>query len=359
MIYLIAHRLTQYEHLNQYWKEAFESIGPVEVIEGPFIEDGSVVNDAFYKNGQFQELLQHFKDGVIRDGDIIFFTDAWDHCILTIAYLRAELDIDVKMFGFWGDGISSKSQLHMTHWKRFYRGTKNSALNYAKRYEKSLIQALDHSFFKDEQTYLAFRIRYFPVLNKNPWSISGYPYSFMKERAGEIDYSQKEDIIIFPWEISEQTQYMMFEALKEEFPEWRFVTFIETEAYKRGEYLNLLKKAKIMFCADRYEADMSVLYEGMCYGVWPFIPNGTKFRKYFDEKYRYPKVFAKNMNKVQMLRSGLRLSDILREVFDNYENRISELEEDRKVMEEKFFNTNNFLEALNTAIDGNTKQSVD
>lgn len=340
---MIEHKRNRYQHLNRYWQEAFQRIDDkVKVIEGPENNScESILETLAYRNDQLKKILKIAPK--LKDGDIVVFTDAWDYSLLPLQYLRKELNVDIRIIGFWGDGFFSKDLAGVRQWNRFY---KDKGTNWAKQFEKSIFQSTDFNCFKDEQLQIQFRIRYFPLMNYKESYVTGMPFGYLYDEGKDVDFSKKENIIVFPYELTEETQEWLFDSLKDDFPDWTFVTFAKTEAYKREQFRDLLRKAKVVFCANKHDVDPTVLFEAMCYGCWPFIPDHSAYKKIWPEKYRFPKVFTESKRKITLIRKKLVLIDLLQDVIDNYERRIPELKEDCEMIKDQFYNTDKFLEIL-------------
>lgn len=347
MIWAITHinKRTDYKHLNRYWIECLENFRceldlDIEIIEGkpPSFHLDPLISDTYTKGDQVQQICDLFYAGKVKDGDIFLFTDGWNFAVMPTAYMRSQFKINCKIISFWADSYFADSQ---NAWKRFYRGSKGP-MDWAKYFEMATMHTADMSCFKTESRMWQFKRRYRSALKYNPWQVTGFPYEYIYRNGSAVDLTQKENIVVFPWPIGEK-EYGIFEAMRADFPDWKFYSVVDNGA-NRTEYVNLLKRAKIVMSASRLDADITILFEALCYGCHLFLPDTAFHEKYFGEKYRYPVEYIRQKQHIKWLRARFSFQDLIQEVMNNYDP--VPIQEDARKLKEIMFTDQPFLDVL-------------
>lgn len=349
MIWVLTHKhhKTNVPHFNQYWNEAFRFIEieqglDVSIIDS-VISDSSMdplVSDSIVKSGQLSKIVALFGSGEVKDGDIIVFTDGWNFTALPLSYLRHEFNLKVKFVAFWADSYFAQST---TGWKRFYKGSKVEH-DWHKHFEKALIQTYDFNCYKTGTKLGEFKNRYRNLMNYNHWKRTGLPFEHIYNAGRVADMDQKENIVLFPWPISEY-DWSIFLSMKADFPDWTFISVAES-MLSREEYLSVLSRAKIVFSSSRLDADMTILFEALSYGCHIMIPDTTHFVKIFGPRYRYPASLLKYRTRLKFIRNRIALQDMFQSIMDNFNLYHDELREDARIIKDDFFQNEPFIEIL-------------
>lgn len=347
MIWAIVHtnKRTDYKHLNRYWIECLENFRDesdldITIIEGkpPAFHLDPLISDTYTKGDQIQQISNLFYDGKVKDGDIFLFTDGWNFGVMPTAYMRTQFGLKFKIISFWSDSYFTDST---KTWKRFYKGSKGP-MDWAKYFEMAVLHAADMSCFKTEEAKWVFHHRYRSVMKYNPWTVTGFPYEYIFRNGSAVDVSKKENIVVFPWPIGEK-EYGIFEAMRADFPDWKFISVVDNDA-NRTEYVNLLKKAKIVMSVSRLDADITILSEALSYGCSILLPDCAFHRKYFGDKYRYPVELIRQKSHLKFLRARLLLQDIIQGMMDNYDP--VSIREDAEKLRGIFYKDQPFIEVL-------------
>jgi hypothetical protein len=311
---------------NEYWAEAaaqFEDEYNVGVIKSGFPKDDyQLIDDINVKTSQFTEILELFVSGKVKDGDIFFFTDAWNFGIIPLAYIRKSFELNVKFIGLWGqsffDGETFKA-------KQFYAVGKKGT-GWAKNFEKGLLQSYDINLFPRESDAIKFRVRYFPLMVWNPVYICPWPFQYIEE-ARSYNW-EKEDSIIVPYEPTRTIEYDMINDLKVDYPNMKFVYASKTRM-SRESYLQELQKAKIMLVTPKIQRmDPVLIWEAMQYGVVPLLSTDNKLPE-IGEDYRYPSaIFSRSKKVLQFIRKKERLVLIIKDILENRDEYLKMMADD-------------------------------
>lgn len=325
--------------IEGYWKEAFHDNiftekWNVNVIDGQFIEHESKFwADSYFKFAQNKFVFDLFSKNKVKNGDIFIFTEAMNYLLVPMSFIRYEFNLDVKFVGFWGNSVFGYRKTTSRWGKEFYYSTFNA-------YDLNLFQTFKHERLFNWR-FKGFRSR------RSPSAIVGYPFGYLYERfKPEIE---KENIVVFPWEIKDEIQTRLFKGFHADFPGWDFV-FAQKDFNQRDHYVKLLDRSKAMFWGGDRIDDPVVIFEGMSKGVIPFLPERTFYYHDFPSKYQYYKnLFEGRLSTnpgLLVVRRRFQLLDFMKEKFDNYEEWKETARLDAKVMKEEYYNTELFKEKL-------------
>jgi glycosyltransferase involved in cell wall biosynthesis len=110
---------------------------------------------------------------------------------------------------------------------------------------------------------------------------------YMPNLFNGYDFSEKEDIIIFPHRLAPEKQVEIFRDLAESLPQYKFVVCQDNKLTKH-EYHKLLAKSKIMWSANLQETLGISPFEGALLGVVPLLPDRLSYSEMYNEDYLYP-----------------------------------------------------------------------
>jgi hypothetical protein len=301
----------------------------------------SVISDSYVKSDQLQRICKLFYDGKIKPGDIFVFTDGWNYAVLPIKYMSKIFDLDVKFIGFWGDSYFTNA---VGKWKKMVYSGSRIENDWAKHFEKGLLQSYHWNLFKDNTLKSQFFFRYKNLMQYQKWAVSGFPYEYIWERGLRVEIGRKENIVLCPWPLTKSSRDI-FDALSREFPGWKFIYVLETEV-TRENYLQLLTKAKIVFSCNKNDVDLTNIFECLCYGCYPLIISSSRYKNLIADRYRYPKELIDYRTKLKFIRNKFAMQDRLQQILDNYSVLCDSIRDDAQILKEMYYTNSVFLNIL-------------
>lgn len=329
--------------LESYWRECFKDDDfkdyNINLIDGAFTRHESYLwSDTFFKTQQLKNLMDLFSKNSINNGDIFIFTNAWNFVAVPLSYFRYEFELDIKVIGFWGNSLFNQ---YSPMWKRFKKKHKK----WGRDFELALYRAYDLNCYFSEEHLDLFRKKY-PNhdLERNKYAVTGYPFGYL---AKNIPNKEKIDQVIFPYPVKQEYQSQVIKGLGSEI-KYNFVFPRETHN-NRWEYLQLLRESKAMFCPNHRENDPVLLYEGMVNGLIPFVPDKEFYHHIVPSYYYYPNILSTRRVRNRFLfamRNRIELEGFVLDKLDNYNEWKCKVQEDAKVIGEKYYNNDKFITEL-------------
>lgn len=257
-----------------------------EVIKGlqnPQFGKGLINNFRSEANlaNNFSFLLQN---GHIPNDAIFIFPNARNPLILLINELKFLNKTDYKFIGFWDEGM----YYTYLNWKsNFYYGKYKGDYNWSLKYEKFLSSCYDYNLINNEHQLEHFNRHLAGNKSKNvrlcpnPFS-SIYNYSAQKEFI-------KENLIISIARNGSEHDKFLFYNMRKIFPEYEFVLAYEKK-HNIIEHYRLLSKAKVIISHSARESNPFPIWEAMCFGCIPLIPNTKINRMMFNmDEFTFPR----------------------------------------------------------------------
>lgn len=334
MIWVVEQEPIREKHLDGQWEEFFIQSGyEFKLIKGSrqFITE-KILGDSFRKSSQIQEIIELIHSEYISPGDIILFLDGWNYGVIPIKYILKTKQIDVKLIGVIGDSIFS--EMYNTWPKLMYKGVRDYQ-DWARYFEKGILQSYDWIAFRDNTIKSNMFFRYKNLMFYQHWFVTGLPFEYIYREGKGIEFERKENIVLFPWKVSDD-HLRYFEAMAGDFPDWQFIV-VEDHDVNRSKYLELLSRAKILFLAKKDDINIISLYESLCYGCHPFIPDTAKYKKIFGPRYRYPKEVLESKHHISFLRKRLALQDKMQEIMDSFNLLRDDMDRDAEEIKDKLF----------------------
>lgn len=324
-------------HIESYWKECFRtelfSEWNVNVIDGQaIVHESSFWADSYYKFAQNKFLMDLFAKNKVRNGDIFVLTEALNYLVVPLTIFRQEMNLDIRVVGFWGDSL--------------FKYRKNT-FKWSRHFFFSIFNAFDLNCFPTEQHRRIFNWRFDSYFQRRtPDAVTGYPFSYLYER---YQPGFKDDIIVFPWELTDDIQQKIFKGFQFDFPNIQFV-LAQHEYNQRDLYVELLKKSKGVFWGGGRIVDPVLIFEAMCNAAIPFAPEKTFVYHDFPDRYYYNKRYLEprmTQNRgLLAVRRRFQLLDLIRERLDSYNETADEVRNDAKEMMGKYYNSELFKQNL-------------
>lgn len=323
-----------------YWRECFfdEDFNQFEVkiIDGQYLNHESfLVGDLSFKHFQMRGLLDLFIKNEVKDGDIFVFANAWNYITIPLTFFKYEFNLDIKLIGFWGNSLFNKYSPLTKRLKQ--------KKDFGYNFEMSLFKSFDLNCFLCEDHLNQFKTRHSINHDLNTAKITGYPFGYL---AKKVKPQKKEDIIFTPYPIMDPIQERVWRGLQSDHSKFLFINSFLTHR-QRDKFKLLIQSSKFLYSAREFEHDPVLIYESMINGVVPFIQNRYLYEMQFPEYYLIPKLNLSKRNPyLNMMRNRIMISDWFSEKIENYESWAEKARQDAKLIGEKFYNNNKFLNEL-------------
>lgn len=341
-LHILTERTTSIEN---YWRECWYDKDFVDydinIIDGNAVpHESTLFVDTHYKSIQLKVLLSLIELNKIKNGDVFVFTNAWNYVAVPLSYFRDEYQLDITMIGVWGDSLYNQFS---PMWQRF----KNAKKTFGRQFELALFNAYDRNCFLSENELKLFVNKYGERFeSKESVRITGYPFEYISRTPSTG--TKRENLIVFPYNVTNDMHVNVFRGLEGEMPNLGFV-YAQKSHNSRTSYRNLLQQSKLMFCSQTAETNPVLLWEGMCNGVIPLVPSRLMYYHVFPKIYQYPSSLTKPKNNkfLYLMRSRGQLNNLFTERLNRYDELQTQLSQDAKELTEKYYSNKPFLKMLN------------
>ncbi len=268
----------------EYWKQEFSKYFDVEYVDGKItndkIEKGRFLDinkTNIWKAQQIEAVSILFANNKIKDGDIFLLMDGWNYSITAIKYMSQLNKIKAKIYAY----------LHAGTWDEWDFISQAGLDKWACLNEAGWFRALDGSFVSTlfhKKLICDYFTNYIKQRNIN---VVGFPMDWKSEIQKYITIlKKKENLIVFPHRLDKEKQPDIFDYLKDEFPQYKFIKTLEVTKDKK-EYYELLNKAKIVFSASQQETFGIGTVEGLMMGAIPLVPDRLSYVELYRKLFRY------------------------------------------------------------------------
>ncbi len=289
-----------------------------------------------YKASQAVKIAQLFDQGMVKDGDIFFFTDAWNQTVHSVVYMSELLGIKVKLAGIWHAGWYDPTDI---------LGVKIQNTSWVSEFEQSTYHAYDLNFFGTQQHFDKFNDRY-DVAHYHTHMIAGYPLEYIANLKND---KLKENIVVFPHRLNDDKAPHVFDAIRDyvrDVKQRTDILFFKTQEQdlSKDGYYDFLKRCKVVFSANKHENLGIGTFEAMTAGCLPLVPNKLSYEEMYCEAFKYrlgdDKLYACDPHSIAYL------GEEIIEMIDNYRHfkRVREVNTDE--IQEKFFDGTRMIKAL-------------
>lgn len=308
-------------------KQIMGEILETKLTEGAFFNFNSTI---YFKNTQNNEIVKLFNDGAVKDGDYFLVMDAWNATAHQIRYMADLAKVNIQMGGIWHAGSYDKNDF-------LGRQFKNKTWSYA--LEKSMYLLYDHNFFATEYHKQLFLEEV--GCGSKSYRI-GFPMEYYANIADELhfDPAEKEDLVLFPHRISEEKRPELFKEIERicatKYPHIKF-NMCQEHVLTKSEYHELLRKAKVLFSANKQETLGIGVYEGLLCGAVPMAPNDLSYSEMYSPQFLYDKGLVDNPEA---------LADMIAGIIASYHTNLSDIQHDIEFVTENFFTGTKLYEIL-------------
>lgn len=308
-------------------KQIMGEILEAKLTEGAFFNFNSTI---YFKNTQNNEIVKLFNEGQVEEGDYFLVMDAWNATAHQIRYMADLNGINIKMGGIWHAGSYDENDF-------LGRQFKDKTWSYS--LERSMYNLYDHNFFATEYHKKLFN----DVLGCDGKSFrTGFPMEYYANISDEVyfDTNEKENLVIFPHRISEEKRPDLFKEIRDicatRYPNIEFV-ICQEEGLSKSKYHELLRKAKVVFSANKQETLGIGVYEGLLCGAVPMALNDLSYTEMYSPQFLYDK---------ELVNDPLALADMIAGTIASYYTNITDINHDMKYVTENYFTGTRLYEIL-------------
>lgn len=286
---------------NEFEKNGIE----YEVILGnqitSVIKCGSVLDACgtnIYKLSQLTKLINLIISDVIKDGDCIFFADAWFPGVESLFYIRNLTKINFKIFGILHAGTYDKNDFTyregMRPWGKFMEA------GWLMGFDKIFVATFYHKeLIRNYSIAEAF--------STNRIIVTGLPF-YAENLRNKYGNANKEDIVVFPHRLNEEKRPELFDELSTIIHNLdsniKCIKTLEV-TNTRDEYFRLLAKSKVMVSFALQETFGYSTLESMALGNKVFVPNDLSYVETVPEcdRYNYLDLFEMAINIIHFIKN--------------------------------------------------------
>lgn len=258
----------------------------VQVIEGEHEIPEAVTPGAFlnfggtnmYKAKQVYHLAYKFTTGQIKAGDHIIFTDAWHPGIINVKYMSELLNIPVITHGLWHAGSYDPND---------FLGRLVGDKPWIRHAEQSFIASYDHNWIASIAHHKLIQQTY-NIKHDSSWDRTGWPMEYTRNIIKTCEFTEKENIIVFPHRIAPEKRLDLFNELakKPELSHYQFIVAMDMNLTKQ-QYHKLLQRARFSVSFAEQETLGISMYESACAGACPIVPDDLSYAEMYPITFRY------------------------------------------------------------------------
>jgi hypothetical protein len=235
-----------------------------------------------YKASQAVEISKLFSSGAVGNGDVFFFTDAWNQTVHTVKYIRELNGIDVKLVGIFHAGAYDPTDILALRIKN---------KDWVKELERSYASAFDMMFFATEQHKDKFLTNL--ELNNPKYHsksyVCGYPLEYIADLRNN---NEKKNIVVFPHRINSDKApeiFTMLQTYVQDIFGRKDIEFVRTQDMNmsKEEYYEFLKSCKVVFSANKHENLGIGTFEAMTAGCLPLVPSKLSYKEMYSTEFLY------------------------------------------------------------------------
>lgn len=276
-----------YEYFKRFAEEnniPHQIINPIplssKIEEGEFLD---VSGTNWYKMCQLQLVIAGLRDRTIPSNSNILLLDGWFPGIEALFYIRDALNLELKIY----------SCLHAGTWDKNDFLTQKGMEKWAKRMEKSWLSQYKKSFVATDFHKGLINSSRTKKRDMDKIVVTGFPFYWEDDaiwKHSPIQWEQKENICVFPHRLAVEknvADWVCFvEKMKEEFPQWRFLS-TKLECRSKSEYYDLLKRSKIAVSTAYQETWGIAMQEALYSGCIPLVPDRLSYREMYPPEFKY------------------------------------------------------------------------
>lgn len=262
-----------------------------------------------YKAEQQIKISEMLSSGEIKDGDYIFYTDAFTPTVQAVQYMINMTDRDIKQYGYIHTNSFDETDI---------LGLKGNN-HWAQHFERSMFECLERVYVATEyhRNHLLENFKEY----EDKFIVSGCPTDL--DELNKYSNIEKEKIILFPHRINEDKQPELFEQMKEFFPDYEFV-YSQSEPRTKDEFYKLIAKSEIVACFSLHENYGISMIESLFLGCKLFAPNDKSYKEMYAKELLYPRMLEKDIGQFSTWFKGLLKDEKLDSYLEKSKDNIKE-----------------------------------
>ncbi len=240
---------------------------------GAFLD---VHDTSAWKAQQVEMIARRLKNGIIEDGDVLFFHDLWFPGIEALAYIRDGAKQRFKIAGC----------LHAGLWDREDFLYRQGMMKWGLYFERAMLEIVDHVFVATDFHKQLIRTTHELHIAEQQISVTGFPiYPDDFVVSGHLRNSQ---LVIFPHRLDAEKGVNEFNVLAEVMA-GNGIQFVCTAAVcnTKQEYYNLLSKASVAVSCAYQETWGIAMQEALFSGCIPIVPDRLSYVELYPHLFRY------------------------------------------------------------------------
>jgi len=237
---------------------------------GEFLD---VLGTNYWKASQLQRVISYIENKTIIKGDILFLFDIWNPAVISLAYIRDAMGIDLKFVGMCHDGTYDEWDFT----------TRCGMEAWGEAFENSIFWIMDKIFVGSH--YHKELICKKRCVNPDKIIVTSWPF-FQEDPLGTP--TKKENIVIFPHRLNPDKAPEKFDELERKYKKsnWKFIK-TQNLGLSKKDYYELLNKSKIAVSFSKLECFGISMREAVLAGCLPLVPNRLAYSETFPTLFQY------------------------------------------------------------------------
>jgi len=245
---------------------------PDKIDKGRFLD---IYQTNIWKSDQINVLANLFQENKIKDGDSFLFMDGWHYGITALKYMAQLSNIKIKTYAYW----------HAGTWDEHDFITQAGLKDWAKYSEAGWFRACDGHFVATQFHKNLIEKQFGREIGRKI-HVVGFPMDWKKEVSIVDKKLEKENIVAFPHRLDPEKQPEIFDKLKKDNPDCRFLKTIELTNNKE-DYYSLLKKSKVSFSSSLQETFGIGTVEALFLDCIPLVPDRLSYTELYLDEFKY------------------------------------------------------------------------
>lgn len=236
-----------------------------------------------WKSQQCVQIAKLFSQGSVKDGDVFFFTDAWNPVCLQVKYMADLSNIKIKMAGIWHAGCYDPSD---------FLGRDIGSDSWGTAAELAMFRAYDVNYFGTNYHFSLFDYEHGDKMSLDDHKrvkIVGYPFDFVFDCAKFYKHKPIADSkisIVFPHRLAIEKNYDLFERLAQDIPNVEWITTQKMGLSKEAYYNVLADSTFTLSCSQHENLGISMAEAFLC-GSIPIVPDDLSYHEIWFPEYKY------------------------------------------------------------------------
>jgi len=353
VVYIVPDNISKTKYID-IWRDAIpkyiESLGyTVQILEPKtYSRMLGAPGDLLFRSQQMEMLAHKLAINAINNGDIFIFLNIWNPLLIALEqYKRTGGRKSIVTLGIWRDDTVSAITEKMRYQRSDNPNIEYRRLEWAIHFSFGFFKACDFVLYDNKEQREA--IWWAKSFKKSEWSklrnYTGYPLSIAKRF---IDYPiEKENVILIPYPVTTHNEKFYLDRLKIEFgKDYQIIELFDQTNCTREVYTYWLRKAKIVINFSKIQQHFKNLYEPFLYRTYIFTHDKIRPSNILPERYLFSRDLFSKTIPLMIFRNWVPLKERIQDVLENYDKYLPLIEEDEKMITEKYFPSDDFCRIL-------------